>query len=127
MEKVLALVLGVFLLTASCGTSKKIEQPKLPVGLEQFVLKEQFAFSCGILEAHLYQELTALQNGIEITEWFAVFLDKSKFPRPLVVGVAKGEAAEYWLDRNRDGIFDEHYKTKDALVGAYPTPCDAVK
>lgn len=116
MQKVFGLILAVFLLTA-CGTKEKIAQPKLPVGLDKFEFAEQAVFSCGTLETYLYQN----QN------WFAVFLDKPKFPKPLVVGIAKGDTAEYWLDNNRDGIFDEHYKSKEAIVSAYPTPCDAVK
>lgn len=127
MKKILGLILGACLLVVSCRASSNIEQPALPVKLEKFEFIEQSVFSCGILTT--YQHLEAgldLEKRIEVVEWFAVFLDKSKFPKPLVVGVAKGDTVTYWLDRNRDGVFDEFYNDKAELVFKYQTPCDVV-
>ena len=102
------------------------EQPKLPVELGQFRLlcegdgNCETVLSCGKVEMYVYDK------NPDAT-WYAMYLNHAQFPNPLYLGRVARNSREDWIDRNRDGIFDENFTDYDALHQQYPDLCDAVK
>jgi hypothetical protein len=37
-----------------------------------------------------------------------------------------GYITEAWVDANGDGTYDLYFEGQDALLDAYPNPCDAI-
>lgn len=118
MKKLFCAIAISVLLIASAAFAE-VNQPQLPVKLESFVFYDSLKFECGMLDTFIYEEADG-------ATWFAMYLNREQNPKPLLVEwFGANNSWLNWLDRNRDGIFDE--ESKEAFEKKYPTPCDAVK
>ena len=97
------------------------EQPKLPVGLEKFSFYHEMKLPCGVYQA--WHFLISERGEL----WTVQFLNRKQFPSPFrIFRETRGEA-EYWIDSNRNGSFDECFNSYITLIDKYPSPCDAAK
>ena len=113
-----AIALSVFLLA---NNSWAWEQPKLPVGLDQFTFDRATPLTCGVLQTFHFW----VSERSEL--WTVKFLNRGRFPNPFRVYRETRQDAEYWVDTNYDGNFNEHFTSFAALIEKYPSFCDAVK
>ena len=101
MEKIFS-ILAVFtaLILANANPAfSDVEQPKLPVNLNEFQLFNSAHVPCGTLDFFAYQEN---ENVI----WMAAYLDRHQFLNPYHIARLTVLAEENWFDVNRDGIIN---------------------
>lgn len=115
----------VVLAVVSAGVvfAAEISQPQLPVGFDKFELEGVFKLPCGDVNMLNYMEN-------ENTTWVVLFVNRSEFPNPAVLLKLAVNATtanwESWLDRNRDGEFDEYYPDGFKAEKKYQTICGVI-
>lgn len=121
MKGVFALVLGAFLMLSPLVVLAEVDQPQLPVGLEKWrpALATEM-LPCGVLEGTVYIES-------EKVIWAAFFLNRSEHGRPFVIAKLRDNSEEFWVDKNRDGVFEEYYSDEKVFDQKYSDFCDVVK
>lgn len=117
MKKVLAgLIVAVLMIGASAIFAAEVTQPQLPD--DGFYDYGYSTWDCG--------KMLALYYKVNEEEWRVYILEDKELP--LAVRVIKADDSTIiWVDRDRDGHFDEQYSDMGDFVNKYPTPCDAVK
>lgn len=115
------LILAIAMLVLTTGISwAEVAQPTLPVSLDKFELAAQGQWDCGTLEFYRYEES-------ENVVWYVVYLNRFRVANALLISRLTLTSREDWLDKNRDGVFDEYYTDYNVFDQKYPSPCDAVK
>lgn len=120
MKKIVVLFLVVML---PISVRAALEQPKNVPEAEKFELQSVILLPCG--------ELRLFVHWATDTEvWSKRFVGNSIHPLVLRHALLSENGAvekdEIWIDKNRNGVFDEEYANFDELAEKYPTPCDAV-
>lgn len=95
--------------------AENFQQPQLPE--DGFYDYRYSTWECGKMSAFYYK------TGED--EWRVYVMGSDELP--LAARIIKADwSTIIWVDRDRDGQFDEKYFDADKFVAKYPTPCDVV-
>ena len=126
MKKIAALILGILFAIQSFTALAEVRQPALPAELHKFVIYKEYDFTgCGPINLYIFFE--------DKITW-GIFLENRELEdayslNPFVVlkqTFGAGASKEYWVDKNRDGIFDEYYPSASEMDRKYPDICTAI-
>lgn len=123
MKKILAGLVFLFLVFEACmAFATHIEQPNFPRKPDpntEMILKMD-DFDCG----PLYFQYEADANKF----WKFYYLGNNFSHKPIVVLLTDetAEIVKAWVDRDRDGHFDEIFDDVGEIFKKYPTPCALV-
>ena len=127
MKKIVAIFLGIFLTIQPLMALAEVRQPSLPAELGEFKFFKEYTSDCGLINLYVYfaNKNTTWGIFLENRESFEDTYSLNPF---VVVKQIFGAVAskEYWVDKNRDGNFDEYYSSASDLDRQYPNICSAI-
>ena len=121
MRRILLFAVCMVLL-GSCGKpANQLDGPKGMPSQDKFVVQSMGTLDCGPSMELIFRS--------DNEAWIKFFVGTSEHPLLVisVVNINNNAVQSIWLDRDRDGRFDERYSSLDNVRAKYPSPCDAVK